>query len=273
MGRRRSAMRPGNASGIPLPTNDQAGWTLAYANDFNSNFATGAVSSTGVFPAPYASDLWAFPLGWADDNANLNADDSQYDPQSTLSVSGSILRQHMTVITGSARSTVVGVYPSPGTGRLYGRFSVCFRVPVAFHGWKTAWLLWPDFPGDGRQNGEIDYPEGDLDGIDTITGFMHWQNATTGSQQTTRPTTVVNADGLWHRGKIVWLPTGCEFWIDGVKQGTTITANIPANPMHWILQSEVVLAGGPNPTTPVLGAEGHLQLDWIVCHQKDGIYP
>ena len=47
-------------------------------------------------------------------------------------------------------------------------------------GYKTAWLLWPRsevWPRDG----EIDFPEGDLDS--TIHGFVHRQGATSGSDQ------------------------------------------------------------------------------------------
>lgn len=263
----------GNASGIGLP-GAVDGWSLAYTNDFDTPFATGAVSSAGVFPAPYASDLWAFPLGWQDDNAILNADDSQYDPQSTLSVSGSVLRQHMSVIAGSARSTVVGVYPSPGTGRLYGRFSVCFRVATAFHGWKTAWLLWPDsevWPRDG----EIDWPEGSLATGGEMDAFLHHQGAVSGGDQTGFSSGVqYTSTGLgsgWHVATTEWAADYCRFILDNVTIGTSYE-RVPNTPMGWRLMTVVQYTNFPT-DQPTALEQGNVDIDWVAIWDDAGFVP
>lgn len=57
----------------------------------------------------------------------------------------------------------------------YGRYLVRFKVDPGLRGWASAWLVWPDddvWPA----HGEMDWPEGTLDG--TIGGFMHYADPT-----------------------------------------------------------------------------------------------
>lgn len=272
--RRIRSSGPKNASGIPLPGDTVPGWTLAYANDFNSNFALGGVATvagSAPFPAPYNADLWAFPTGWQDDNAILNADDSQYDSENTLSISGSKLIQHLSVISGSARSTVVGIYPG-GSGRLYGRFEVCFRVPTAFHGWKTAWLLWPD-SGVWPRDGEIDFPEGNIE--DDMEGFLHHQGASSGGDQTGFLTGVsYDAAGLgggWHVAIIEWAADYCRFILDNVTVGTSYE-RVPNTAMGWRLMSVVQYANPPTGQPGALDA-GTVEIDWVVVRDDTGFTP
>jgi hypothetical protein len=150
-----------------------------------------------------------------------------------------------------------------GSSLWYGRIEFAFRAePVP--GYKTAWLLWPDsgrWPGDG----EIDFPEGDLDGVAAISGFMHRQNAKRAGDQDVR-TDGVYANNVWHTAAIVWLPDLCEFWLDGVQLGTSITERVPHTPMHWIFQTETKLDFS-NP--PPDESQGHVQVDWVAMWQYD----
>ena len=99
-------------------------------------------------------------------------------------------------------------------------------------GYKTAWLLWP--ASDSTTDGEIDFPEGDLDG--TISAFMHHQG---GGSQDAYTTTGVYTD--WHVAVIEWGPVNCVFLLDDVEVGHS-TAVIPNTPMHWIIQTETQLS-------------------------------
>src|ERR1035437_7735252 len=85
-----------------------------------------------------------------------------------------------------------GAAPSPilpgGFDQLYGRYAIRFRAD-AVPGYKTAWLLWPS--SDSTADGEIDFPEGDLDG--TISAFMHHQGG--GSQDAYTTSSVYTG---WH---------------------------------------------------------------------------
>lgn len=281
-----------NPSGFAMPTVNPTGMTLVFEDDFSAypNIALGS------FPAATNGRWGGYAAGTIDTRySQTGANGGVYDMGRTITVTNGVLdiwchnamvgatqvnyaAAPWPIIPGNQPSGVINGhdYGTPSNVQVraniwWGQVEYAFRVVAnPDHGWKVAWLLWPDFAGNGRQNGEIDFPEGDLD--DVIKAFMHWQNDT-GGQQTARPTTVPFGDGTWHKGKIVWLPTLCEFYLDDVKIGASITTNIPANPMHLILQTETVLVGSQNPATPVLGAQAHVQLDWVRCHQRDGIYP
>lgn len=118
--------------------------------------------------------------------------------------------------------------------QLYGRYEIKFRATQST-GWKTAWLLWPqseNWPPDG----EIDFPEGDLDG--TISAFMHRQDATSGSDQDAYSTSVTYAD--WHTAVIEWAPNDLKFYLDGQLIGHS-TSRVPNTPMRWQVQTETSL--------------------------------
>jgi hypothetical protein len=152
--------------------------------------------------------------------------------------------------TENGRTLAAAVLPDHS--QLYGRVSLRMRAD-AVPGYKTAFLYWPDsevWPRDG----EIDYPEGNLTG--TIDAFMHWQNATNGSQQDWYGTKARYTD--WHTYTIEWTPAAVEFFLDGQSIGRS-TANIPNTPMHFVLQAERCLDGCAAPAT----AAGNLQIDWI----------
>jgi beta-glucanase (GH16 family) len=147
-------------------------------------------------------------------------------------------------------------FPGPDGGltsdQLYGRYAVRFRAdPV--DGYKAAWLLWPKsevWPRDG----EIDFPEGELDG--TISAFMHRMNGTSGGDQDAYPTGATF--GSWHTAVIEWTPASVVFLLDGAVIGVS-TSRIPSTPMHWVLQTETSL----NSIMPSPTAQGHVQIDWV----------
>jgi len=135
----------------------------------------------------------------------------------------------------------------------YGRYSVRFRSdPVP--GYKVAWLLWPS--SNVRDEGEIDFPEGNLDG--RIAAFSHCVNdqrrncfaKTTGERFTD-----------WHTATTEWTPGRVTFFLDGEQIGTT-TNRVSSTPMKWVLQTETAFRG-PEPSD---SASGHVQIDWAVAY-------
>lgn len=268
MGRRRSSMRPSvlNASGIPLP-GVVAGWTLLYADDFDTPFSVGAVNSSGVFPAPYATNLTATPYpDFADDTAGSSfGDTSCYRPSQVLSCSGSCIRKHLFVNTTEfapttfAQSAVFVVAPGGVGNQLYGRYSICFRVPVTFNGWKLAWLRWPA-SGVWPRDGEIDFPEGALNS--NIEAYMHWQGGASGGDQDGYTPGTPYGNG-WHVATLEWLSTRCTFILDGTTIGnSTTTAHIPNTPMYWAVQTETNFAGYPS-NMPSTTDQGNIEIDWL----------
>ena len=149
---------------------------------------------------------------------------------------------------------VAAIGPKMGT-QTYGRYSVRYRADSAA-GYKVSWLLWPQsevWPRDG----EIDFPEGDLD--DTVYAFMHRLGATSGSDQDAFITGVGFTS--WHTATIEWSPTKVVFIMDNTVVGTS-TNRIPNTPMNWILQTETCFGHcQPNPSTVA-----NVQIDWVAAY-------
>jgi Glycosyl hydrolases family 16 len=142
--------------------------------------------------------------------------------------------------------------PSADRNQHYGRYEARFRAD-ATDGYKLAWLLWPK-SGVWPRDGEIDFPEGDLQG--SIGAFMHRQNGTSGGDQDAYRTTAMFPD--WHTAVIEWKPNSCKFILDGTTIGHS-TSRVPNTPMHWVLQSQTEL----NSTYPAASAVANVQVDYV----------
>ena len=105
------------------------------------------------------------------------------------------LRRENGTTQGAARSRRFGA-------RTYGRYAMRFKAdPVP--GFKVAWLLWPQ-SGSGTDDGEIDFPEGNLHR--RICAFMHFAPASRGTQDAFC-TTSIFASG-WHTAVFEWARQG-----------------------------------------------------------------
>ena len=235
-------------SGEPMPVGDIPGWHQIFADDFNTDVPLGS------FPAAVSTQWGAYPDGWHDTTGN-----GTYDASHVISVSGGLMNMYLHT-EGGVHMVAAPMPRLPGAtgsggGLLYGRYTVRFRSdPVP--GYKTAWLLWPDsetWPRDG----EIDFPEGNLNS--TISGFMHRQNGTSGSDQDAYTTSQTYT--TWHTSVLEWTATECRFILDGVTLGTS-TSRIPDTAMHWVLQTETQLSGG----APSDSAAGNVQIDWVAAY-------
>jgi hypothetical protein len=228
-------------------------WHQILAEDFNTPVPVGS------FPGSVYGAKWnVYPDGWPDTSHN-----GTYYPSRVLSVRNGVLNMylHTEIVNGSAVHMVAAPVPRlPGTtgfkGQSYGRYSERFYIdPVP--GYKTAWLLWPDsnsWPADG----EIDFPEGNLNKL--ISAFMHYANPSGGQSAFT---TSVPEAGAWHIATTEWSPGKVTFILDGQVVGVA-TTQVPFNPMHFVLQTETQLSGGP----PSDSAAGNVQVDWVVIYSR-----
>ncbi|WP_457028004.1 glycoside hydrolase family 16 protein [Kitasatospora sp. P5_F3] len=195
---------------------------------------------TGL-PAALDANWWAYPQGWAD-TSGLGS----YSPARTLSVAdGRMTIRLSRDDTGTWVAAPTPKLPgaSPAGGVRYGRFEITWRADHAA-GFKLAWLLWPDSELWSR-DGEIDFPEGDLNG--NVSAFMHRRGSTSDTDQDGYPTDVPMA-GAWHTTVIDWQPDSLSFYLDGTLLGTS-TTGVPDTPMHWVLQSETSATGPAGGTT------------------------
>jgi Malectin domain/Glycosyl hydrolases family 16 len=260
-------------SGQTMPVGDVPGWHQVFADDFsNDNVPRGSFSGcseTGTpvtshctgLPTAVDSKWWAYPDGWSGTPATA----VNY-PSKVLSIQNGLMTYyiHTESLNGSAVHMVAAPLPKiPGAtgswgGMQYGRYVFRARMDPLY-GYHASFLLWPDdnvWPRDG----EIDWPEADLDSP-TISGFMHWQNATAGSQQDAY--NVMDPFDQWHTYEIDWTSTNCSFYIDGNLVGSsTDPTKIPATPMHLVLQIAASFSETAAPTTA-----GNVQIDWLTVYR------
>jgi hypothetical protein len=278
-------------SGQPVPIGDQPGWHQVFYDDFtDETVPLGDFSNCETTTVPVCTGLpktctdtggacpslpttgpqekwWDYPDGWQDTQK-----DCDYYPSQTMSIANNIMNMYIhtasngtcmtavpePILPPRASGSVGGATGSEG-GQLYGMYSVRFKSdPIP--GYKTAFLLWPDdenWPADG----EIDFPEGELDG--TIGAFMHWEGATSGSQQDAYGSSDTYTS--WHTATLEWAPTYVKFILDGVTIGDS-TSHIPDTPMHWVLQTESDI-GASSP--PAASASGNLQIAWVAMWSYD----
>jgi hypothetical protein len=239
------------------PPHDLPGWKQVFVDDFAADVALGRFS--GVM----GPNWWAYKTGWPDSSGR-----GVYDSGRTLSVRGGLLNWFVHTENGVHYTSAIaprfpgssGGVTSVPSGQLYGRYSVRFRSD-RLPGYKIAWLLWPDsknFPNDG----EIDFPEADLDSS-TISGYVHHQGATAGHDQDTFKVAALLTG--WHTATIEWLPGRVTFYLDARKVGTTAN-RVPNTPMHWVLQTETNTWGWPVPDA----SQGNVQVDWVAAWRPAG---
>ncbi len=244
-----------------MPAGDLPGWKQIFTDDFTDKVAPGEWSECSLtplecagLPVSYRKKWWAYVEGWPDTSKN-----GTYASSKVLSVTDGVLDVY--IHTEDGIHLVAAVLPlihgnNGPLGQLYGRYAVRFRAE-ALRGYKIAWLLWPDsetWPRDG----EIDFPEGNLDG--RISAFMHRQGATTNNDQDAFSSGAAVSSG-WHTAVIEWKPESIRFVLDERIVGIS-TNRIPNTPMHWVLQTETNLDG----FEPDSSIEGHLQVDWVAVY-------
>jgi hypothetical protein len=232
-------------SGEAMPVGDLPGWHQIYTDDF-----VGTSVAIGAFPDAVSTKWTAYPDGWKDTSKN-----GTYYPSKVVSIHDGVMDLYIHTENG-VHLVAVPEPKLPGSsssnGMKYGRYAVRFKSD-ALANYKTAWLLWPDsevWPRDG----EIDYPEGDLNG--TMSAFMHRQNGTSGGDQDYYGSSARYTS--WHTAIIEWSADRCNFILDGNSIGTS-TNRIPNTSMHWVLQTETGLGG----TAPADTTAGHVLIDWV----------
>ena len=231
-----------------MPTTSPAGWNMTFSDDFTTNVAEGSWP-TGAYSANWTA--------YADFNDTSGA--GTYET-SNISVSNSCLILHLSTVDGVIQvDAPVPILPGKDeyVGQTYGMYSVCFTADPDLNGFKTAWLLWPDptpgYPGGNWNDGEIDFPEGDLAG--TINAYDH----EVGDPSVNAAAISTNATYTsWHVATIEWTATGVTYILDGKVIGTS--AMSPSVPMHWVLQTET---DWPAPAPTVAG---NVYIDWVAIY-------
>ncbi len=210
-----------------MPVGNLPGWTQTLAQDFNTN------STIGSFQNTYASTWCGYAAGTS----------GVYYNDRVISSQNGLMDFNLDGKLGGA-----GSFGTPSTcwGAKYGRYSVRFKASGA-SGYGAAMMVWPSSNVWG--DGEIDYPEGNLDG--TFAVFQHPTNCSDCSAKDWFMTGAAFAD--WHIATTEWTSTGVKYFLDGSLIKST-TAYNPNTNHRWTVQV------GPHSST---AQAGHLYIDWV----------
>jgi hypothetical protein len=236
------------------PRGNLPGWKQLFVDDFDVDVPLGSFPSS-------VSSTWGAYKAPARDTSKRGA----YAPERVVSVANGVLTKHIHSENGTP--LVAALTPKvPGSnkyGQMYGRYEVRFRADRPATGYKMAWMLWPDSgtnttgaSSGGGGNGEIDWPEMDLDDT-SVWGFVHHMNATAGSDQDWFKARIDIRQ--WHTYTIEWSPGLVRLLLDGNEIGRS-TNRIPSTPMHWVLQTETSLS-----TVPVASTEVNVMIDYVAA--------
>jgi len=250
-------------SGQAVPQGNLPGWRQVFAEDFTLDAPLGSwgsecdgsrIAYTGALGTQWRS----YPQCYRDTYQSR-----PYRADQVLSVHDGILDFHLHKVDGQP----AGANPSPlikngSQYQTYGRYAARFRVTNAnaLSDYYVAWLLWPqseNWNGNGPGDGEIDFPEGHLNG--TVGGFHHclFNNSQNCGWANTNGATFDS----WHTYVIEWTPQAVRFLLDGqVVMNYTDQSNIPNTPMRWQLQTETNGPGDNN-------GSGNLELDWVAVYE------
>jgi hypothetical protein len=238
-------------SGEAMPVGDLPGWRQVFTDDFRTPV------TLGNFPAAVA-DRWD-PKdynGWPDTSHN-----GVYTPTKVVSINGGLMNLNLHTENGvhlvAAPEPIIPGATGTDNGMSYGRYAVRFRAdPLPRY--KLAWLLWPD--SNVWDDGEIDFPEGNLDG--RIGAFLHHRGDAT--SQEAHPTGATFTS--WHTAVVEWTPQSVRFLLDGAVVGVdTNPAIIPNTPMHWVLQTETDTDRSKPPADTTAG---NVQIDWVAVWRR-----
>jgi hypothetical protein len=232
-------------SGEAMPKGDLPGWHQVFTEDFSTDVAIGG------FLNAYGKKFTVYDDGWPDTAGKYHGAPSRYYPSKVVSAKGGLLDLYLHTEKGTPMAAAILPILKD---HMYGKYTIRFKSD-SLKGFKTAWLLWPDSQngGEGAADGEIDFPEGPLDG--NINAFMHPKG---GGQQDAFDSGVSYTS--WHTASLEWSPGKVNFILDGKSIGTS-TRGVPNTPMQWVIQTESCLDGCPSPSTA-----GHLQIDWAVAY-------
>ncbi|MET3349361.1 UNVERIFIED_ORG: hypothetical protein ABID57_001031 [Arthrobacter sp. UYEF1] len=230
-----------------MPVGDLPGWKQTGAQGFTTAAGAGKVGDV------YGAEMRGY-AGFADSSGR-----GFYAPDGVLSVSAGRLDYFLHAEAGSPR--VASVIPFGYDGQTYGRYSIRFRYD-SMPGYKIAFLLWP--VSDSWREGEIDWPEGGLDGPlyggSAIKGSL--ANGAVKFDPSERSFTPTGP-GHWHVATTEWTPGKVQWFFDGrLIDQTTLPSGVPDTPMRWTLQAET--SDRATGTYPAATTSGHLQIDWAV---------
>lgn len=228
-----------------MPASAPAGWTRTFSEDFTTDAASGKFSDT------YGDRFVAY------DGFNDTSGAGKYS-ESALSTSGGNLnmRMHTDASGQPIGAAIVPLVGGQWGGQVEARYDIRMRAD-SLPGYGVAGLLWSD--NNVWSDGEIDFPEGALDGNVTLSNHCP-QSPADNCLHEDLDTTFTG----WHTYTVERTATKLTFYVDGKVVAST-TQNLPTKPLHWVLQ-----AATHTGEKPAANVDGNVQVAWMTVSAPAG---
>jgi hypothetical protein len=236
---------PTTSVSTTMPVGDLPNWKQNFKEDFTKNAGLGQIDEV------YGASMRGY------DGFNDTSGNGTYAPDKVLTASNGMLNYNLH--TENGRPLVATPVLNDYKGQTYGRYSIRFRSDTLV-GYKIAFMQWPS--SDNWNEGEIDWPEGNLDGHmrpglavpGTLTSSgMNFEPA----QEIFSKTNATN----WHVATTEWTPSGIKWYWDG--ELVNYTTKSPSTNFRWTLQAETETW---NARIPDPSLKGNLQVDWATSY-------
>jgi len=232
-----------------MPVGDLPGWKQTFKEDFTKDAALGQVG------AVYGQSIRGYD-GFSDTSGH-----GTYAPDRVLSVKDGKL--NYAVHSENGRHLVAAPTLNDYKGQTYGRYSIRFRAD-SMPGYKIAFLQWPS--SDQWNEGEIDWPEGNLDD-----GMMRPALAVPGTYKDGTMKFVPDREMFaktsakdWHVATTEWTPSGMKWYWDG--ELVASSTEKPSTNFRWTLQAETEING----RIPANDVKGNIEVDWATSYSYAG---
>lgn len=223
-------------------------WVQSYAEDFSTAAAKGSV-------------LQKYPEMDAYDGYNDTSGQGLYAPDKVLSVANGNL--DFDLHSENGQPLVATILPDGYSAQTTGRVSVRYKTTKT-PGYKFVGMMWPS--SDDWNEGEIDWPEGDLSGdVRPVSAIPGSYDPSTEAMTflPDDPTVVDGGQTGWHVATVEWTAEAVRFYWDD-ELIDTVTGAVPTTPMRVTLQAETIVHDAEVPTD----ASGHVLVDWVVAYRQ-----
>jgi hypothetical protein len=228
-----------------MPNTTPTGWTRTFGEDFTTSTAAGKFSDT------YGDRFVAY------DGFNDTSGAGKYSADALSAKDGVLnMRMHTDASGQPIGAAIIPLVGGEWGGQTEARYDIRLRADN-LPGYGVAGLLWSDT--NTWTDGEIDFPEGALDGGVTLSNHCPQSPA-----ENCLHKELDTAFTSWHTYTVERTSTKLTFLIDGKVVASTAD-NLPTKPLHFVLQAATHSGAKPAPNV-----DGNVQVAWVTVSQPTG---
>jgi len=265
------SVAPGGA--IPPTDPSHAGWTLAWADDFNG------ADGSAIDASKWSHDVGG--SGWGNQELEYYTDQLENSQQRGGNLVLTATRDGASAHScwnGACQFSSARLVTSGHFSAAYGRIEARIKIPSGKGIWPAFWMLGDDIGSAGWPTcGEIDIMETIGSDPSTLHGSMHGPGYSGGSPLTasTKLADSAKLSDDFHLYSVEWAPNSVKFYLDSTLYETRTPADIPAG-TQWVYNHPFFIIlnlavggqwpGSPDQSTPF---PAQMLVDYVHVYQAN----